>query len=231
MEEEMMQRSFNEDIPTIVNASEPHMACMLLLDTSGSMGGEPIRELNEGLNKFKLDVCEDKTTRDVLDIAIVEFNSGFNVVQEFVPIEYMEPVNLEARNGTNMSPAIQKAIDMVNERSRYYRRSGTEPYKPWIIMISDGAPQDDITEIVKVIQDMEENEKLKFFSLGVEGYDSQTLHRLSGPKVMKLKGYDFSSFFDWVNKSMRSVSVSSPGEKPKGVPLPENVDKETDDWM
>jgi von willebrand factor, type A len=231
MEEEMMQRSFNEDIPTIVNASEPHMACMLLLDTSGSMGGEPIRELNEGLNKFKLDVCEDKTTRDVLDIAIVEFNSGFNVVQEFVPIEYMEPVNLEARNGTNMSPAIQKAIDMVNERSRYYRRSGTEPYKPWIIMISDGAPQDDITEIVKVIQDMEENEKLKFFSLGVEGYDSQTLHRLSGPKVMKLKGYDFSSFFDWVNKSMRSVSVSSPGEKPKGVPLPENVDKDTDDWM
>ncbi|MCR5738774.1 MAG: VWA domain-containing protein [Lachnospiraceae bacterium] len=231
MEEEMMQRSFNEDIPTIVNASEPHMACLLLLDTSGSMGGEPIRELNEGLNKFKLDVCEDKTTRDVLDIAIVEFNSGLNVVQEFVPIEYMEPVNLEARGGTNMSPAIQKAIDMVNERSRFYRRSGTEPYKPWIIMISDGAPQDDITEIVKVIQDMEENEKLKFFSLGVEGYDSQTLHRLSGPKVMKLKGYDFSSFFDWVNKSMRSVSVSSPGEKPKGVPLPENVDKDTDDWM
>lgn len=231
MEEEMMQRSFNEDIPTIVNASEPHMACLLLLDTSGSMGGDPIRELNEGLNKFKLDVCEDKTTRDVLDIAIVEFNSGLNVVQEFVPIEYMEPVNLEARGGTNMSPAIQKSIDMVNERSRFYRRSGTEPYKPWIIMISDGAPQDDITEIVKVIQDMEQNEKLKFFSLGVEGYDSQTLHRLSGPKVMKLKGYDFSSFFDWVNKSMRSVSVSSPGEKPKGVPLPENVDKDTDDWM
>ncbi|MBO6242004.1 MAG: VWA domain-containing protein [Butyrivibrio sp.] len=231
MEEEMMQRSFNEDIPTIVNASEPHMACLLLLDTSGSMGGEPIRELNEGLNKFKLDVCEDKTTRDVLDIAIVEFNSGLNVVQEFVPIEYMEPVNLVANGGTNMSPAIQKAIDMVNERSRFYRRSGTEPYKPWIIMISDGAPQDDITEIVKVIQDMEENEKLKFFSLGVEGYDPQTLHRLSGPKVMKLKGYDFSSFFDWVNKSMRSVSVSSPGEKPKGVPLPDNVDKDTDDWM
>ena len=206
MEEEMMQRSFNEDIPTIVNASEPHMACLLLLDTSGSMGGEPIRELNEGLNKFKLDVCEDKTTRDVLDIAIVEFNSGLNVVQEFVPIEYMEPVNLVANGGTNMSPAIQKAIDMVNERSRFYRRSGTEPYKPWIIMISDGAPQDDITEIVKVIQDMEENEKLKFFSLGVEGYDPQTLHRLSGPKVMKLKGYDFSSFFDWVNKSMRTAS-------------------------
>ncbi len=231
MEEEMMQRTFNDDVPTIVNASEPHMACLFLLDTSGSMEGEPIAELNAGVNQFKVGVCEDKTTRDVLDIAIVEFNSTHRVVQEFVPIEYMEPVNLQAGGGTNMSPAIQTAIDMVNERSRFYRRSGTEPYKPWIIMISDGAPQDDISGIVSVIQKMEEDGKLKFFSLGVQGYDSQTLHRLSGPKVMTLKGNDFRSFFDWVRKSMRSVSVSSPGEKPKGVPLPENVDKDTDDWM
>lgn len=231
MEEGMMQRTFNDDVPMIVNASEPHMACLLLLDTSGSMGGDPIAELNAGVNQFKSEVCEDKTTRDVLDIAIVEFNSTHRVVQEFVPIEYMEPVNLQASGGTNMSPAIQTAIDMVNERSRFYRRSGTEPYKPWIIMISDGAPQDDISGIVSVIQEMEGNDKLKFFSLGVQGYDPQTLHRLSGPKVMKLKGNDFRSFFDWVNKSMRSVSVSSPGERPKGVPLPENVDKDTDDWM
>lgn len=231
MEEEIMQRKFNDDVPTIVNASEPHMACVLLLDTSSSMGGEPIAELNAGLNQFKSEVCEDKTTRDVLDIAIVEFNSSHRIVQEFVPIEYMEPVNLQANGGTVMSPAIQTAIDMVNERSKFYRSSGTEPYKPWIIMISDGGPQDDIGEIANVIRDMEENGKLKFFSLGVQGYDSQTLHRLSGPKVMKLKGYNFSKFFDWVNKSMRSVSVSSPGEKPKGVPLPDDVDKDTDDWM
>lgn len=231
MEEEMMQRTFNEDVPTIVNASEPHMACLLLLDTSGSMGGGPIDELNASLNQFKAEVCEDKTTRDVLDIAIVEFNSVHRVVQEFVPVEYMEPINLRANGGTIMSPAIKTAIDMVNERSRFYRRSGTEPYKPWIIMISDGAPQDDISGIANIIKEMEESDKLKFFSLGVQGYDSQTLHRLSGPKVMKLKGYNFSNFFDWVNKSMRSVSVSSPGEKPKGVPLPEDVDKDTDDWM
>lgn len=38
MEQEMMQRTFNDDVPMIVNASEPHMACLLLLDTSGSMG-------------------------------------------------------------------------------------------------------------------------------------------------------------------------------------------------
>lgn len=230
MEVKISQRRFNDEAPTIVNASEPHMACLLLLDTSGSMSGDPINELNRALNKFKVEVCEDKTTRSVLDIAIVEFNSTPRVVQEFVPVEYMKPVALQANGGTNMADAIQLAIDMVSERSRFYRRSGTEPYKPWIIMISDGFGGD-ITAISQVIHDLEANEKLKFFSLGVEGYDSQILHQLSGEKVMKLNGYDFTSFFNWVNKSMRSVSLSSPGEKPKGVPLPENVDKDTDDWM
>lgn len=32
------QDSLKEDVPPIVNTSEPHMACLFLVDTSGSMG-------------------------------------------------------------------------------------------------------------------------------------------------------------------------------------------------
>ena len=223
------QRNFNE-VPTIINASESHMALVFLLDTSGSMGGEPIKQLNEGLNRFKVEVCENKQTRDILDVAIIEFNTTYRVVQEFVPVEYMEPVNLEATGVTVMTPPIEKALEMVNERSRFYRRSGSEPYKPWIILISDGAPNDanEISVVAQKIKTMEDDGKVSFRSLGVEGYDSQTLHTLSGPKVIKLLGTDFSSFFDWVNKSMRSVSQSSPGEKPKAEKLSGNVVVDTD---
>lgn len=115
MSNEMMQRTFNEDVmPKILNANESHMACLMLLDTSGSMAGTPIDELNKGLNKFREDVCKDDTTKEVLDVAVVEFNSDKRVVQNFVPVPYMEPVNLGAGGGTNMSPAIRTAIDMVN---------------------------------------------------------------------------------------------------------------------
>lgn len=115
MSNEMMQRTFNEDVmPKILNANESHMACLMLLDTSGSMAGTPIDELNKGLNKFCEDVCKDDTTKEVLDVAVVEFNSDKRVVQNFVPVPYMEPVNLGAGGGTNMSPAIRTAIDMVN---------------------------------------------------------------------------------------------------------------------
>lgn len=233
MTEAMQQRSFNGDTPRIVNASEPHMACLFLLDTSGSMSGEPIEELVSALNRFKIEVCEDPTTRDVLDVAIVEFNSNVRVVQEFVPIEYMEPVSLEAYGGTNMTEGLRTAIDMVVERGRFYRRSGTQPYCPWIVMITDGYPSESIDNIAEEIQVLDQQDKLRLWSLAVQGADTKLLNKLGhGKRVLALKGYDFSSFFDWVNKSMRSISVSSPGEKAKGQSLPENVDKAVDDdWM
>ena len=232
MSDELMQKSFYGVVPSIVNSSEPHMACLLLVDTSGSMAASrAIDELNAGLNQFKEQVCQDKTTRDVLDVAVVAFNDTTRVVQDFVPVEYMEPVTLTAGGGTYMTPALRTAIDMVNQRARFYRHAGTEPYKPWIVMITDGMPLDSIDEVAAELHDLEEQEKLKIFSLGVDNYDPKALHKLCGPKVMKLRGHDFSSFFDWVNKSMRSVSVSTPGERPMGVPLPESVDKDTSDWM
>jgi uncharacterized protein YegL len=227
--ENLEQREFSEP-PKIINASESHMALVFLLDTSGSMGGNPIRDLNAGLNRFKVEVCKDKQTRDILDVAIIEFNSTHRVVQDFVPVEYMETVNLGVAGSTVMSTPIEKALDMVDERSRFYRRSGTEPYKPWVLMVTDGAPDsdDDISSVTQRIKNMEEAGKVSFRSLGVEGYNPEVLHALCGKKVMKLIGTDFTSFFDWVKKSMRSVSQSSPGERPKAEDLTGNVVVDTD---
>ena len=225
--ENMEQREFKET-PKIINASESHMALVFLLDTSGSMGGDPIRELNAGMNRFKAEVCKDRQTREFLDVAIIEFNTTHRVVQEFVPVEYMDEVNLVATGGTNMASAIETALDMVNERSKFYNQSGTVPYKPWVLLISDGAPSDDISNAINRIKDMENRGKVSFRSLGVEGCDFKVLHDLCGKKVLQLQGTDFTSFFDWVNKSMRSVSQSAPTEKPEAVDVSGNVVVSTD---
>lgn len=232
MYDEMTQKNFFDDAPTIVNANEPHMACLFLVDTSGSMAGDPISELNAGLNRFKQEVCEDATTREVLDVAIVSFNHEVQVVQEFTPVEYMMPVNLVANGGTNMGAALRQAIQMVDDRYRFYRRAGSEPYCPWIVMITDGYPTDSIAGLPEEFQRLDDEGKMRLWSLAVSGADTKILNQLGhGKRVLVLRDYDFSKFFDWVNKSMRSISVSSPGEKAKGQALPDNVDKAVDDWM
>ena len=230
---ELTQRTFNNDNPRIVNASESHMACLFLVDTSGSMQGEPINELVSALNRFKTEVCEDNVTRKVLDVAIVQFDSEVNIVQEFVPVEYMDEVTLEAYGGTDMNGGLRTAIDMVVERSRFYCRTGTQPYCPWIVMITDGYPNESIDEVAEEILALDNQDKLRLWSLAVKGADTKLLNKLGhGKRVLELNGYDFTGFFDWVNKSMRSISVSSPGEKPKGQELPDSVSKVIDDdWM
>jgi len=50
---------------------EPRCACLLLLDTSGSMGGAPIRELNAGLQAFKEALSQDTLAMKRVEIAIV----------------------------------------------------------------------------------------------------------------------------------------------------------------
>ncbi len=238
MEQFSFNGGINGDIPPIVNASEHHMALLFLVDTSGSMDGPifgtnttPIRELNRAINRFKNEVCKDEHTKDILDVAIVEFNSEFRVVQEFSPIEYLKPVELVANNQTFICKPLDVALDMVTERSRFYRRSGAEPYKPWVVIITDGLAMDDQSEMNQMIQkanDMVNQEKVAIWSLvvGEAAEDEEVLtmlHQFCGKRVLKLEGYDFTGFLDWANKSMRAVSVSSPGEKAKGQALPPSV--------
>lgn len=222
------------DVPPIVNTNEPHMACLFLVDTSGSMAAEmrdeqndrrvvPIDELNSALRRFKDEVCKDDRTKDILDIAVVKFDTETTVVQEFTPIEYMEHHDLVANGGTNMAPAVEKAIEMVEERSHFYRRMGTEPYKPWIVLISDGEPWDSIDAVAQKVNRMSEQGKLALWALSIPGANNEILHKLAGRRVLNLVGYDFGGFFDWVNKSMRAVSQSAPGDKVKGQELPPTV--------
>lgn len=205
----------NSDIPKIVNPNASHMACLFLLDTSGSMKDDgKINQLNTGFNKFIQDVSKNEDTKRILDLAIIAFNSTSSVIQEFAPISYVQSIALSADGGTNMVPAIEKAIEMVRDRSRFYRdNTGTEPYKPWIFLITDGEPTDERNEFIKVadkVNNLVNQGRFKMFAIGVDGYNPAPLHSLCGERVISLNGHDFTDTFDWINKSIRTVSQAAP---------------------
>jgi hypothetical protein len=52
---------------------EQRCPCVVLLDTSTSMRGEPIRQLNEGLLAFKEDLHNDAMAAKRVELAIVTF--------------------------------------------------------------------------------------------------------------------------------------------------------------
>ncbi len=214
------------DFPSIICPTDPHLAIVFLVDSSESMrmpeDNPTILQINDSLNYFREAVIKNSFLRNTLDVAIIEFNNSYRVVQNFVPVEYMDPVNLTAAGGTVMTPAIRKALAMLNERLRFYRRTGTQPYKPWVFFISDGYGED-ITEVAREIKELEKAGKVSFWSLGVEGYDSKTLHMLSGKKVVKENMFNdyIDSLAYWFHRPC--LPEEPTGEKAQPIPLDGNI--------
>lgn len=207
--------------PKMAAMNEPHLACVLLLDTSGSMMGEKIDNLNRAINDFRTQTLNDELTKKRLDVAVVKFDDTIEVVQDFTPITNMEPIHLECGGQTNMCAAIDKAIDMVIERNRLYNSLGTPCFKPWIFMITDGMPTDfhRLDEVAqRIYNESTRGSKghLKFFALGVGDYVKDVLFALTD-KVMELTDMDFGTIFNWLSESMTTISSSRPGD---GVQLP-----------
>ena len=230
---ELEQTGFDRMPSTAISApGEAHLACVLLLDTSGSMTGAPIDSLNKAINDFKTQTSMDDLAQKRVDIAIIEFNSTARLVQDFVPISQMTPVTLSASGCTAMGEGINLAIDKVKERNRFYASMGTPCFKPWIFMITDGAPTDDISAARQRIIE-EENKgthgKLKFWAVGVPGYDKETLTSLT-KRCIALDAADFSGIFNWLSESMCTISVSKVDENPQLPKLPEDTRTIPSDW-
>lgn len=225
------------ETPRIAAQNEPHLACLLLLDTSGSMSGPAIDSLCKAINTFKQHAIQDPQTCKRVDIAIMQFDDDVNVVQEFVPItEMKDNITLSTGGCTEMGKAILAAIDKVKDRNRFYASLGTPCYQPWIFMITDGGPTDDITEAANKIAE-ESNKgthgKLKFWSIGVPGYSKEALRRLSpdGKRMIELDtNTSFQGIFNWLSESISVISVSRIGDTPALSALPSDARKIETDW-
>lgn len=217
----------------IAAVNEPHMAVLLLLDTSGSMNGKPLEELMEGYNQFLKQTAMDDLAMKRVDIATMQFGNGVRTVQDFVPLSKaveMPAPSLNADGQTPMGEAIEKGVQMVRDRCRVYDEAGIPHYKPWIFMITDGEPTDDITNAKTLIRQREDTGRLKFFSVGVNGANTTILSSLSKRTIQAMEKDQFKDIFNWISKSMSIISASRVEENPQLPELPENFRVVPTDW-
>ncbi len=206
-----------DEVVEFAENPEPRCPCVLLLDTSGSMHGEAIEALNQGLLSFKDELINNSLASRRVEVAIVTFDSSVNVVQDFVTADQFQPPILTAQGLTNMGSGINKSLDMIQERKTQYRANGIAYYRPWIFMITDGEPQGELDQIVeeatKRLQTDEANKRVAFFSVGVENANMTRLSQIAVRAPLKLKGLNFIEMFVWLSASMSAVSHSQVDEQ------------------
>lgn len=221
-----MRRSRGYSTTSSIDDSNSHarLPICLCLDTSGSMSGHPINELNAGVRLFYEKIRSNTESRYAADIAIVTFgHSGVECIQNFSQVyENPTPPSLMAEGMTPMGEAVNLALDMLENRRQDYKNVGVQYYHPWLVLMTDGEPNGSASELSRAssrARDLVTRNKLVVFPLGIgRNADLNALAQFS-PRItpLTLVGLNFSGFFEWLSKSVDRTSVSNPGNN---VPLP-----------
>ena len=128
----------------LVNNPVPRIPVCLCLDTSASMMGPPIDELNQGVQLFFNSIREDTVASYMAEIGIVTFGVNVACIADFASLKIQPNAPLlQAAGMTPMGEAINLALDLLEARKKEYKDKGVEYYQPWLVLMTDGVPNGD----------------------------------------------------------------------------------------
>lgn len=185
---------------------------LLMLDTSGSMDGAKIDQLNRGFEQFKADVSRDLVALKRIEVAVVTFGP-VRIAQHFVPVDQLSLPQFTAHGDTPMGQAVETGLKLLEDQKALYKQAGVPYFRPWAMLTSDGYPTDNISAACRAVRQAEASKGLTFWGVGVDPADMAELAKFSTRPPLLLSGLAFPQMFQWLSASVRSISRSVPGQQ------------------
>jgi uncharacterized protein YegL len=201
----------------LVDNTEQRTPLVLVLDCSGSMNGEPMLQLNEGLRVLEQELKSDVIASKRVRILVVQFggNDAVEAVGDWVDAMEFSAPTLMAMGTTPTGQAIDFALAKIEEQKAGFKQAGVAYTRPWLFLMSDGVPSDKWQAAAERCREAEHANKVAVFPIAVgAGAHTDSLGQFSvkGEAAVKtLDGLKFQELFLWLSASMKVVSQSRPG--------------------
>lgn len=194
------------------NANE-RTPCVLVLDCSGSMRGEPIKQLNAGLNALEKELKDDIDASSRVQLLIIKACGKDEAV---ISSDWVDAMNfhapiMEAGGLTPLGKAMELALQKIEEQKCLYDSCGITSKRPWIFLISDGEPTDyGWEQAAEKCRHAQQNKKVIIHAIGTQGANLNKLAKFSAMSPKRLTGLKFTEFFLWLSRSVSCISKAAP---------------------
>ncbi len=201
------------DVSLVDNTSQ-RLPCVIALDGSKSMEGDPIDQLNQGLKILEQDLKADDLACQRVQVLVIRFGDDdqAHIVTPWTDAMDFQAPTIEANGRTPMGVSMRLALSEIEDQKARYRAHGIAYNRPWLFLITDGAPTDpDWQEAAEECRRAEQGNKVTIFPIGVQNANMAILQQFSNRRPARLRGLNFRQLFVWLSRSARSASRSEAG--------------------
>ena len=198
-----------------VAAARP-LPVILMLDRSGSMCGKNISMLNEAVNEMIESFKTAGQGEVEINLAVISFGEGGATYDlPLQPVKGITGINLQADGGTPMGKALRIAKDLIEDRSIIPSKG----YRPAVVLVSDGAPNDDWEEPMNAFISDGRSKKCERFAMAIgTTEDDPVLNSfLSGTENKVFLAGDASKIRDFFKFVTMSVSIRGRSPNPNAL--------------
>lgn len=178
----------------------------LLLDTSGSMHGEPIESVRTGVQTLVSTLKQDPHALETAYLSVITFSEKANQVVPLTEISLFTPPAFEARGVTSMGAALELLAERISVEVSKTTMEIKGDWKPIVFLMTDGESTDDLTNGIAAIKAV----KIGTFIACAAGSNANTtqLKKITND-VLSLDTTDrvtIQKFFKWVTDSVTTTS-------------------------
>lgn len=191
----------------------------VLLDCSGSMLGEPIEMVRQGVRALITDLKDDPSALESAYLSFISFSSSAKQLCPLTELPNVKEPTLEAGGSTALGGALKILEQCVNNEVRKNTPEQKGDWKPLVFILTDGEPTDQWEDVADRIR--KERKCTVIACAAGDRANAENLKRI-GEHVVLIKNLapnSLKEFFKWVTASIKNTSVSIGAGDP-GLNLP-----------
>lgn len=180
----------------------------LVLDCSGSMAGEPIEAVRQGVKALLSDLRGDPQALETAFLSVITFDSGARQVCPLTELMQFQEPNLDASGSTALGEAMKLLEQAIDKEVRKSTAGQKGDWRPLVFLMTDGQPTDAWEKPADAIK----ARKLGNIIACAAGSGAATdpLKRITEivVKLDNLQPDTLKQFFRWVSDSIKTTSAS-----------------------